>query len=300
MQKKDEEQSKGIIASLIGAQTPSKRAGVLYSLVALAFLGVSFLVALIPKGNDTLTLYFGYLAAPVAFSLVVAWYFSFTKTKVTVFLKEQVCSPKYYLVALLVQIGLFSLGQVNGLFLQFLEGFGYAPTVPQIPSTEGFGLVGTLLVVAVLPSLMEEFFFRGVFQREMKGFSLVGQVLICGGLFSLFHQNPVQTVYQFICGAAFALVAARSGSFFPTVLSHFINNAAIILLYAFGWGDYALPIPAVIVGNLCLVASVLYLVFWDKKERGEKTGSYKQLFVCAAFGIFIVGFNWLATLFTGF
>ncbi len=302
MKKQEDKQPQGFIASLIGEPTPSKRAGVTYSLAVLAFLGVSFLVALLPRGEETPQwyLYCGYLAAPVAFAIVIAWYFSHTKTTLKGFLKEGVCSPKYYLIALFVQLGLLSLGELNGLFLQFLAKFGYQASTPQIPSTEGGNVVWTLLVVALLPALFEEFFFRGVFQKEMRGFSLWGQVLVCGGFFSLFHQNPAQTVYQFICGGAFALVAARSGSFFPTVLSHFINNALIVILYACGVTQYSLPLPVLIIGGVCLVGSIGYLALFDKGGNGEKTGSYKQLFACASLGVLVVGLSWLTMLFSGF
>ncbi len=304
MQKKDNEQSQGFIGSLVGEWTPSKRAGVLYTLLTVAFVVASFLLSCIPRGEEEPQwfLYCGYLAAPAAFAAVIAWYFKNTKTSLKDFFKEQTCSPKYYLLAILLQLGLFPLGELHGLFLTFLERFGYVPTEPKIPSTEGFGVVGVLFVIAVLPAIMEEFFFRGVFQREMRDFSLVGRVLLCGGLFALFHQNPAQTVYQFACGAAFALLAARAGSFLPTVLSHFVNNALVILLNAFGVTAYPTSayVGALIAGGLSLIGTLFYLIFVDKsKEKKEKKGSYAQLFACAAVGVFIVGLSWIATLVEG-
>ncbi len=303
MQKNDKQQPQGFIYSLIGEPTPSKRAGLLYSLLAFVFFGVSFLLSMLPSGDGSAQWYryLVFLASPTAFLLVGAWYFSNTKEGIKDFLKSQTCRPKYYFLALTMQLGLLSLGEANGLFLEFLEKFGYEDGGILLPSTKGIGFLGVMLAVAVLPAFAEEFFFRGLLQREMKSFSLAGQVLICAFFFALYHQNPAQTVYQFLCGAAFALVAVKSGSFLPTVLSHFVNNALIIVLYALGVEGYPLPvyIALLVVGGISLVATLAYLLFFDKAEKTEKKGSYKQLFACASVGLAVFGLSWLATLAMG-
>ncbi len=302
--KKDTQQPKGFIEALMGEPTPSKRAGLLYSLLAFVFFGVSLLLSMLPSGEDGAQwyLYCVYLAAPCAFAILVVWYFSRAEGGFKGFIKEQKCPSKYYLLAITMQLGLFSLGELNGLFLKLLGKFGYVDSGITLPSTKGVGLVGVLLAVAVLPALFEELFFRGIFQRELKDFSLVGQVLLCGGFFALYHQNPAQTLYQFVCGAAFALVAVKSGSFLPTVLSHFLNNAVIILLYALGVEGYPLPlyIALLIVGGLSLVGTVVYLLAFDKKKEGERKGSYKRVFAYASIGLAVFGLSWLATLLAGF
>jgi hypothetical protein len=133
----------------------------------------------------------------------------------------------------LLQIGLFAFSELNTLFLEFLEGFGYTPDEIRLPSINGWGFIGALIAVALLPAVFEEILFRGVLLGGMKQFGEVKAALLCGALFALYHQNPPQTVYQFICGTAFAFIAMRSGSILPTVLSHFLNNAFILCLYAF-------------------------------------------------------------------
>ncbi len=304
----EKNQKRGFFTPLIGEKTSSKTAGLTYTAAVCAFLLVSFFVLLFPVGEGELPqwyLYVNFLAAPVAFAAVIVWYFRYTKTTVKSFVKEQKCRPKYYLIAVLLQVGLFSLAEVNGLFLRFLERFGYQDSGIALPSTQGFGLVGVLIVVGLIPAVMEELFFRGIFQRETKDFSLWAKVLICGGLFALYHQNPAQTIYQFICGACFALVAARSGSFLPTVLSHFINNALIVVLYALGissfeGGTYAIIL---VLSGICLVGSLLWLIVFERNDldkRSTKKGAYKEIFACAGFGIFVLGLSWLLTLIVGF
>ncbi len=293
-----------MISSIIGRTTPSKRAGVIYSMLAVAFFGVSFLLGLFAQGETSPQwyVYLTFSAAPIAFLTVLAWYFNHVDGGLCGFLKTQKCRPKYYFIAFAMQLGLFPLGELNNLFLEFLTKCGYKDTPLTLPSTEGIGLVGVLLVVAVLPAIMEEIFFRGVLQRELKGFPFVVQVLLCGGMFALYHQNPAQTVYQAVCGVAFALVAVKAGSFFPTVLSHFINNAVIVILYACGVNGYPLPVYNIllIVSGLSLVGVSCYLCIFDgKKEERKEGGSYKQFFACVALGTYIFGASWLATLLAG-
>ena len=304
MKNRREQQNEGFIASLLGERTHSKTAGLVYTVGARAIFGVSFILVLLIS-TLSLTkdgeLYLGYLSSPLAFLLVGAWYFSYTKTPVKTFVKEQKCPWKYYLIAIILQMGLFGLSEANGYFLQFLERFGYTPTEVEIPSLDGFGFIGVLITVAVLPAIMEEFVFRGIFLRETKEFSLLPRILICGALFALYHQNPAQTIYQFICGAAFALMAIKAGSVLPTMLSHFINNGVIILLLKFGVTSFSPTAHAIILiaAGVCLVASLVYLLVFDKQKEEKKKGSYGQFFACAALGIFMLALSWGATFLMG-
>ena len=297
--------SEGFFASLIGEKTHAKTAGLSYTVAAFAIFAVSFIIGCFPVGEGETPqwwLYLSFLAAPMAFFIVGVWYFSYTKTSLISFVKEQKCHPKYYLIAFLLQVGLFGLSELNVLFVEFLQSLGYKDAGITLPSMHGAGFIGVFITVAVIPAIMEEFVFRGVFLRESKDFSLLSQVLICGGLFALYHQNPAQTVYQFICGAGFALVAVKSGSIFPTMLSHFINNAVILLLTKFGVNSFDMPMYAIIlvVSGLCLVGSLVYLLVFDRKKGEKKKGNYKQLFACAGLGILMLLLSWLTTLFVGF
>ncbi len=284
----------------------SKTAGGLYTALACAFFFLSLVISILPRGENTPQwyIYMGYLAAPITFLLVAVWYFAYKKVSVKVFFREQKCAPKYYAIAIFLQIGLLSLGELNSVFLKFLENFGYEDGGIILPNMQGIGFFGVFLTIAVLPAIMEELFFRGIFMRELKGFSTLGQVLLCGGLFALYHQNPAQTVYQFICGAAFALVATRSGSLLPTVLSHFINNALILILEKLGISSFPLPMYVIIlfVSGICLVGTLIYLIGFDRKKQAEKSkekGSYGQFFLFAAAGVFVFALSWLATLLAG-
>ena len=277
---------------------------VLPTLISLLFLIVITAAGLTEKKNYQYAdwyLYASYLITPLSFLAVSL--LAFTKTNLSVTETLVGGKKKYYLLAILLQFGLFSLSEVNTLFLSWLnKAFGYQSAQILLPNVSGANIVGVILVVAALPALFEELFFRGVLMQGLRGYGAAFSVLVCGGLFALYHQNPAQTAYQFCCGAAFALIAYRSGSIFPTAISHFINNAAIIVLYAIGLDEFstAFKIPFLICSGLSLVGSLAYLIFFDK--NGENEGGKpkkKDFFLYAAVGIILFSFTWLTSFFSG-
>lgn len=314
------EKPESLSDKLLGAPTPSKASGVAFSLSAVLPVALSlvFLIVITALGltkengyeKKDWYLYCSYLLPQLSFALVAVWFLFYTKTPVSTAVKSQKCHPKYYIIALLLQIGLFSLSELNALFLEFLGNFGYVDGGIMLPSMDGFGFVGVLLIVALFPAVFEEIMFRGVLLSGLKSLKSVTAILVCGALFSLYHQNPAQTLYQFCCGVAFAFVALKAGSILPTVLAHFINNATILTLTKLGINGFSTAVFVVIiaVSIVCLVVSVGYLLFLDKSgtclgtnatEKSEEAGAKKRFFGCAGVGIAVCLLSWLLTLFTG-
>ncbi len=81
-----------------------------------------------------------------------------------------------------------------------------------------------LVLVAVLPAVFEEISHRGLLYA---GYRECGWkfALISALLFSLMHQNIVQTGYTFLDGVVMALAMYYTGSIFPGMFMHFLNNA---------------------------------------------------------------------------
>lgn len=250
--------------------------------------------------NKDWYLYSSFLIMPIAFFLFSLFYYTKTDNKLSQ--SVSVGKGKYYLIALFLQLGLFSLSELNNYFLKGLHAlFGYESAPIVLPNVMGWGIVGVIFVVALLPAIFEELFFRGILLHGLKEYGELFAVLVCGALFALYHQNPAQTAYQFCCGAAFALVAVKAGSILPTALSHFINNAVIIVLYRVGIVDFSngFKIPFLICSAISLIGSVGYLIFFDKKEKPVEKPRKKDFFKFAVAGIFIFALSWVATLLSG-
>lgn len=253
-------------------------------------------------------LYCSYLLPQIAFIIIAILYFVQGGNSV----KKTIGKPKaiYILLAIILQFGLFSLSSLNSLFLTWLEKFGYQPSEVLIPGTNGAKVIPVLFVIAVLPACMEELFFRGILFKGLKKGGGIFSILLCAALFSLYHQSPVQTAYQFVCGACFALIAYRSGSIVPTIISHFLNNACIVILYAIGKTNAFNNVAFLCVSAVCLVGVLVYLIFIDKtgkktaednstQETSERVDK-KGFFLYALVGIVLCAVSWITNLVSGF
>lgn len=246
--------------------------------------------------------YLSYLLYQVAYIAVVL-IFSFVYKEKPRTYGYRKTSPKYFLIAALLAFGLlFSLNWANGLFVRLLELVGYEAPASSLPSLAGGGIVGVLIVVAVLPALMEETIFRGIMLDGIKDIGSVAACLLGGLLFSIFHQSPAQTVYQFICGAVFTLVAIRADSVWPPVFMHFVNNAIIIFDGKYGFltnMSNTVYIVLVAVSAVVLLATLAYLIFIDKRNNRKKEGEIGPFAWAALPGIILCGIMWIAALVTG-
>lgn len=302
----------------VSPPTPIQASGIAFSIATVLPVLSSFVFLLVvgvfgseESMQSDWFLYISYLLPQTSFAITAIWFLSRLKTPVKGVLTAQKCKPRYFLLAFTMQIGLFSLSELNGLFLQFLERFGYQDAGIALPNMDGFGFVGVLFTVALVPAVFEEIFFRGVLLKGLKKFGETGAVLLCGALFALYHQNPAQTVYQFCCGVAFALVAVRSGSILPTIASHFFNNALVLTLAKFGVTAFPTPVfvAVMLVSGACLIASLVWLFVVDKREKTsedstaektvEETESKTRFFPYASVGIAVCMLTWLAVFFSG-
>ena len=312
--KKIEQQTKNFIGELLGEPTMAKASGTLFTfttivpvLIALVFSVLLGTLGLLTEetAEQTWYLYANMLLVQLSFVIVAFVYFYWTKQPIRQTIAIEKCPWKYFLLALVLQFGLFSLSSLNSLFLQWLGVEGDMGGTEQMMQSSS--LLPLLLTIALLPALMEEVIFRGLLLRGLRAFGLVGSVLLCGGLFSIYHQNPAQTIYQFCCGAAFALLTVRSGSIVPTMLSHFLNNAVIIFLYKFN--IISLPLAVLIVSGVCLICSLAYLIFIDKRVAyatdtnkqtiKEQSLERKNFWIFSAIGVILCLISWATALFKG-
>lgn len=275
--------------------------GAIYSAVAVVSLIASFIFLIIVQvafgGNDVSGsdgyIYASFLVPQICFFCVSA--FSIRRTQTPLKEVYRTAGIKYFLIAVLLQYGLLSVSGLNDMFISFLNEHGLASSSSvSLPSLNGVGVAFAILCIAVLPAVFEETIFRSLMLSSMKKLGTAWCVIMSGLLFSLFHCSPLQTIYQFICGCAFALVAIRSGSVLPTMLSHFLNNAFIIISYKFGLESISHP-AVYITSGVCL-ASSLVVLFADKNGNKKGEGDKKQFLYGAAAGILLCAVQWIAGL----
>lgn len=294
-------------------RTNARVGGLFYSLGNLLPVLVMFLILCVigASGIENYEkkdwyLHLSFLITPVCFLLI----FLFFLRRGDVEKRETFrrAKPIYFLIATFLCVGLLSLSELNGLLIRFYKkAFGYQETELALPSVKGAGFLRSVFTVCVLPAITEELFFRGAVLNGLKGLGRVGACLSCGALFALFHQNPAQTAYQFVCGTAFAFVALQSGSIFPTVLTHFLNNFTVLCFYKYG--VETLPVWFYLLSGACLVASFVLLVFSTKKseqtqekneekdEKNDAKGNIGTFFLYASAGILVCAVGYISAFF---
>ena len=91
-----------------------------------------------------------------------------------------------------------------------------------------------LVLVALTPAVCEELVFRGVLLRSLgRELPAARAVLLTALVFGLFHLS-LETALRFLptvwVGLLMGYVAWRTGSVFASMLMHFVNNGAVVLL----------------------------------------------------------------------
>lgn len=251
--------------------------------------------------------YIALLTSPIAIAIVLTLALTVAKQPAARLLPVKT-HPKYYLIGVLIVFGaLFSLSHVNEYIIELFELMGYQRRASFVPDVTGWKVVPVLIVVAVIPAFMEEILFRGIILNNAEGeLGSARVILVSGFCFSLYHGSVEQTVYQFIIGCLFGFLAVRSRSLGPVILTHFINNALIIILLACGAYDENTgamliskggEIALYVVSAISLIGGVVWL-FLDKTplEKGRK-GGVKIFFIFAAIGIAAQAILWIAGLF---
>ena len=96
-----------------------------------------------------------------------------------------------------------------------------------IKDTSYLGLVSLIISMALIPAIIEEWFFRGVLQKIMidwTKYAWIG-ILITSIIFSLIHFDIDNFVARLILGLALGLTFYYTKNIWTNILVHFINNS---------------------------------------------------------------------------
>ena len=117
-----------------------------------------------------------------------------------------------------------------------------------------YPFVVQIILMAVIPALVEEFIFRGLFYGTYRKCGVLKGALMSGLVFGLFHLNINQFCYAFVIGVVFAFLVEATGSIWSSVLAHFaINTYSITIIQLLKiTGTYAMLL-GVSIGFMSLV-----------------------------------------------
>jgi uncharacterized protein len=161
-------------------------------------------------------------------------------------------------------VGWAALGMVSFYVLAAIYSVAVQPDAEQtvaedLGSGQGtFGLIAAGFMIVCVAPFAEEFFFRGFFYKALRSrFVPLAAAAIDGGLFGLIHFDFSGTDALLILpplallGFIFCLVYEKTGSLYPVIAMHSINNSIAYGAQADGWEVSA------VLGPLMVAACVL-------------------------------------------
>ncbi len=88
-----------------------------------------------------------------------------------------------------------------------------------------------LFHIALIPAFCEEILFRGYVLRAFeKSWGIITAIVVSGVIFGLFHIQIANLLPLATLGMVLALMTWLSGSLWPAIVAHFINNGAAVLI----------------------------------------------------------------------
>lgn len=138
-------------------------------------------------------------------------------------------------------------------------------------------LLANLVVVALMPAVCEELFFRAgiqnLIQRWLK--NPHAAIWVTALIFSLAHGELFSFMPRFAMGAVLGYLYVYGGSLLPNIVAHFFNNALIVVLYwlsARGVIDVDPEAPLHLAGTTiaaCTLAALtlFYVVFLMNRKK---------------------------------
>lgn len=104
------------------------------------------------------------------------------------------------------------------------------------------GLLVNIAVIAIIPAVSEEFFFRGVVLRlcrqSLRNIHLA--VFVSALIFSAFHMQFFGFLPRLVLGMILGYLFIYSQSIWIPILAHFLNNATVVVgewIYQNGWSN---------------------------------------------------------------
>jgi membrane protease YdiL (CAAX protease family) len=134
------------------------------------------------------------------------------------------------------------------LFPGYLEYAGRAQAVFERAYGE-YGFAPLFCLMVLLPSVCEEFFFRGYIASALRealptaraGVSLFPLIVTGGLLFAIFHLDIWRFFPMLVIGMIMVWLVGRSGSIVAPITFHFVNNAMVFFIALLSSSDGNMP-----------------------------------------------------------
>lgn len=248
-------------------------AGMIALYVLISFLGQALMGALAPTDS---TVYIAVCSTFSALSMTAVLVFAmrFSGKSLKFFVGDNK-GAKFIPLSLLLSVAMFcGLGFVNDSIANAFVSLGLKVNGINVPlETTGQFILFSVLI-ALVPAVIEELFFRGLLLKCLDRTKTIYAVLISALCFSLYHASVTQLVYQFVYGVALALLFKTAKSILPCIVAHFANNFAVLCFQFFGVNVDLYDFILILVGLICLLGFFVMVVYNNLKA--VKDGESQQ------------------------
>lgn len=137
--------------------------------------------------------------------------------------------PTGFVGAFFVILGMYPLNIVLSYILISLFPQSADNVVTTFSSIMDGNVVSVFLVIALAPAVCEEMMFRGLIYNSMKAkYRVSVAIAIVAVLFGIYHMSLVKFIPTGLLGLVLCYVAYKTGSIYPSMMMHFLNNAASV------------------------------------------------------------------------
>jgi membrane protease YdiL (CAAX protease family) len=161
-------------------------------------------------------------------------------------------------------------------WMRTMEDLAAELTMKLLNVNDPFLLLQNMILVAVIPAIGEEFFFRGGIQNiisDKKNIHVA--VWVSAFVFSAIHMQFYGFVPRMLLGGLYGYLLFWSGSLWLPVIAHFVNNGMAVLVYYLRYNGSSMPDPdtlglgrqwwMAVVSALC-TGALLFFLFKTRKE----------------------------------
>ena len=133
-------------------------------------------------------------------------------------------------------------------------------------------LTQQIIIMAAVPAVIEEMFFRGIMLNAIKKKSnIIVAALISSLLFAVMHFSLIKIFPTFLLGVVFSYVVYKTGSIIPAIFLHFINNSMSVLI------QHILPnieldnLSYIYINHKIILLFLIIYILYEGRMNYEKT-----------------------------
>ena len=166
-----------------------------------------------------------------------------------------------YLVMLMLPAVLLSSIGINYIsyWIQSYLGLTFTSGMDDIQITGVSGTLISVLSMAIVPAVIEETAIRGIVMQPLRRYGDKFAIVASAVIFSILHGNMVQIPYTMVAGIYFGLVAVLTGSLWPSMVLHCLNNLFSVIIVAVdsNFGETAANIATYIILGIFIIVGII-------------------------------------------